>query len=72
MTRCDTQGCYRDADYLMTADTDADGEILPEGEGTERRFCEPCKRAADWIQAWHPGDYSFVPLLNGASSNDSE
>jgi len=58
--RCATEGCRREADYLMTADTNADGDILD--ERFERPVCRPCKRSAEFFQAWHPADHSFRPL----------
>lgn len=68
MGRCDTEGCHREAEYVFEADTDADGEVLPEGDGLQRSFCDPCRRSAEWIQAWHPAEYTFVPINGGSQS----
>lgn len=69
--RCATEGCYRQSAYLMTADTNADGEILD--QRIERPFCGPCKRASEFTQAWHPAGHSFRPLqtdTNQSGGND--
>lgn len=58
--RCGTEGCYRDAEYLMTASTDEEGNILE--DRFERPFCRPCKMAAEFTQAWHRADHTFRPL----------
>lgn len=71
--RCETEGCYREAEFLMTASVDFDGDVLPDGEELERRFCGPCKRVSDWIQAWPPSEVTFHPLvLQSDSVGDAE
>lgn len=55
---CQTEGCGRETEWVLTVGEGADGTLYEE-DRIVRSYCGPCRSAAESADPWHPGDRTF-------------